>query len=46
MFELADTVACASGRITYLARLSLAECRRRGHGGLYDGLNAGRGDTA
>lgn len=46
LFELADAVACGSGRVTDLARLSLAECHHRGHGGLYDGLNAGRLDVA
>lgn len=41
LFELVDAVACGGGRVTDLAHLSLAECHRRGHGGLYDGINAG-----
>lgn len=45
LFELADAVACGSGRVTDLARLSLEPAFRRGHGGLYDGLNAGCIDT-
>jgi hypothetical protein len=44
LFELADAVLCAPGRVTDLARLSLAAEFRRGHGGLYDGLNAGRAE--
>ncbi|WP_454856374.1 NF041680 family putative transposase [Promicromonospora soli] len=42
--ELVDAVACAPGRVTDLARLSLTEEFSRGHGALYDGLNAGRVD--
>src|SRR5699024_3353050 len=42
LFELADAVACATSQVTDLARLSLHSEHRRGHGGLYDGLNAGR----
>ena len=42
LFELADAVLCAAGPVTDLAHLSLAEVFRRGHGALYDGLNAGR----
>jgi hypothetical protein len=42
LFELADAVLCWPGRVSDLARLSLAPEFRRGHGALYDGLNAGR----
>ncbi|MPY81359.1 MAG: hypothetical protein GEV04_23755, partial [Actinophytocola sp.] len=45
LFELADAVLCAPGRVTDLARLSLEPVHRRGHGALYDALNAGRVDT-
>jgi hypothetical protein len=45
LFELADAVLCAPGRVTDLARLSLEPVHRRGHGALYDALNAGRIDT-
>ena len=41
LFELADAVVCGPGRVVDLARLSLAPEFRRGHGALYDGLNAG-----
>jgi DDE superfamily endonuclease len=40
-FELCDAVLCAPGRVTDLARLSLAAEFRRGHGALYDALNCG-----
>jgi hypothetical protein len=46
LFELCDAVLCAPGRVTDLARLSLVPEFRRGHGALYDGLNAGRLDVA
>jgi hypothetical protein len=42
LFELCDAVACFPGRVTDLARLSLAPEFRRGHGALYDALAAGR----
>jgi hypothetical protein len=42
LFELADAVACEPGPVRSLAELSLEPEHRRGHGGLYDGLNAGR----
>ncbi|MGH3446015.1 MAG: NF041680 family putative transposase [Nocardioidaceae bacterium] len=45
LFELADAALCARGRVTDLARLSLEPVHRRGHGALYDALNAGRIDT-
>src|SRR4029077_10287144 len=44
LFCLADAVLCAGGRVTDLARLSLVPEFGRGHGALYDGLNAGRVD--
>jgi DDE superfamily endonuclease len=39
---LADAVLLAPGRVRDLAHLSLVPECGRGHGGLYDGLNAGR----
>ena len=42
LFELADAVACAAGPVRSLPELSLEPEHRRGHGGLYDALNAGR----
>jgi hypothetical protein len=42
LFELADAVLCEDRRISDLARLSLVPEFTRGHGALYDGLNAGR----
>jgi hypothetical protein len=46
LFELCDAVLCADGPVRVLAGLSLVPGHRRGHGGLYDGLNAGRIDVA
>jgi hypothetical protein len=46
LFELADAVLCADGRVETLAGLSLAPEHRRGHGALYDAVNAGRIDVA
>jgi hypothetical protein len=45
LFELAESVLCADGPVRTLAGLSLPPEHRRGHGGLYDGLNAGRVDV-
>src|SRR5690242_10524235 len=42
LFGLADAVLCGGGRVTDLAHLSLVPECGRGHGALYDGLNAGR----
>jgi DDE superfamily endonuclease len=42
LFELTDALLCAGGPVRSLAELSLEPEHRRGHGGLYDGLNAGR----
>jgi hypothetical protein len=44
LFCLGDAVLCAGGRVTDLARLSLVPEFGRGHGALYDALNAGRAD--
>jgi hypothetical protein len=46
LFSLCDAVLCAGGRVTDLARLSLVPEFGRGHGALYDCLNAGRYDRA
>src|SRR5512142_3220228 len=46
LFEACDAVLCRPERVHMLAELSLeAECRR-GHGALYDGVNAGRVQVA
>ncbi|VXB67137.1 NF041680 family putative transposase [Citricoccus sp. K5] len=45
LFELTDAVSCAPSKVTDLARLSLEAEHRRGHGALYDGLNAGMVDS-
>lgn len=42
LFELADAVLCADGPVRTLVGLSLAPEHRRGHGALYDAVNAGR----
>src|SRR5258706_10261026 len=42
LFELADAVLCAEGPVCSLVGLSLAPEHRRGHGALYDAVNAGR----
>lgn len=44
LFSLCDAVLCHGGRVRDLARLSLVPEFGRGHGALYDGLNAGRVD--
>jgi hypothetical protein len=44
LFCLGDAVLCAGTRVTDLARLSLVPEFGRGHGALYDALNAGRAD--
>jgi DDE superfamily endonuclease len=41
LFGLGDAVLCGDGPVTDLARLSLAAEFGRGHGALYDALNAG-----
>src|SRR5438128_5658701 len=45
LFELADAVLCADGPVRTLVGLSLAPEHRRGHGALYDAVNAGRIDV-
>lgn len=44
LFELADAVACRPGRAESLPALSLEPEFRRGHGGVYGALTAGRVD--
>jgi hypothetical protein len=46
LFELVDAMLCTDGPVTSLAGLSLAAEHRRGHGALYDAVNAGRIDIA
>ena len=42
LFELCDALLCADGPVGSLVGLSLAAEHRRGHGALYDAVNAGR----
>jgi DDE superfamily endonuclease len=42
LFELTDAVLCADGPVTSLVALTLTAEHRRGHGAMYDALNAGR----
>src|SRR5690348_3459595 len=42
LFELADAVLCRPERVHMLAELSLEPECRRGHGAVYDAVNAGR----
>src|SRR2546423_12238279 len=42
LFELAGSVLCGDGPVRTLAGLSLVPEHRRGHGALYDAVNAGR----
>jgi hypothetical protein len=44
LFDLADAVLCADGPVRVLAGLSLVPGHRRGHGAVYDALNAGAAD--
>src|ERR1700745_3442136 len=46
LFELADAVLCKQDRVHMLAELSLEPECRRGHGAVYDAVNAGRVDIA
>src|SRR5690242_15795724 len=46
LFELTDAVLCADGPVTSLVALTLTAEHRRGHGAMYDGLNAGRVEPA
>lgn len=45
LFELADAVLCAVGRVRSPVDLMLTPEHRRGHGGMYGGLNKGRIDA-
>jgi hypothetical protein len=42
LFELTEAVLCADGPVTSLVALTLTAEHRRGHGAMYDALNAGR----
>ena len=42
LFELVEAVLCAPGAVRSLVDLALSPEHRRGHGALYDGINAGR----
>jgi hypothetical protein len=46
LFELADAVLCKPERVHMLAELSLEPECRRGHGAVYDAVNAGRVQVA
>ena len=46
LFELTDAVLCADGPVTSLVELTLGGEHRRGHGAMYDALNAGRVEPA
>ena len=46
LFELTDAVLCAEGPVTSLVELTLVAEHRRGHGAMYDALNAGRVEPA
>ena len=41
LFELTDAVLCADGPVRSLVELTLVAEHRRGHGAMYDALNAG-----
>ncbi|GIG53243.1 NF041680 family putative transposase [Dactylosporangium siamense] len=41
LFELTDALLCTDGPVKTLVDLTLAPEHRRGHGAMYDGLNAG-----
>lgn len=46
LFELCDALLCTDRPVTSLADLTLLPEHRRGHGGMYDGLNCGRIEVA
>jgi hypothetical protein len=46
LFELTDALLCQDGPVGSLVGLSLAVEHRRGHGGLYAGINRGRIEVA
>lgn len=45
LFELTDALLCSGGAVKSLVDLTLLPEHRRGHGGMYDGLNCGRIDV-
>jgi DDE superfamily endonuclease len=45
LFEVCDALLCADGPVRSLPELSLVGVHRRGHGGLYDAVAAGRVDA-
>ncbi len=45
LFELTDALLCAEGPVSTLVGLCLAPEHRRGHGALYDAVNAGQVDV-
>ena len=45
LFELTDALLCADGPVQSLVGLCLTPEHRRGHGALYDAVNAGRVDV-
>src|SRR5436309_4667873 len=45
LFELTEALLCAEGPVCSLVGLCLAPEHRRGHGALYDAVNAGRVDV-
>jgi hypothetical protein len=45
LFEVTDALLCTDGPVRSLVDLVLAPEHRRGHGGMYDGLNCGRVDV-
>ena len=46
LFELVDAMLCCDGPVKTLVELCLAPEHRRGHGALYDAVNAGRIELA
>src|SRR4051795_12495065 len=45
LFELTDALLCAEGPVSTLVGLCLTPEHRRGHGALYDAINAGQVDV-
>src|SRR4051812_37291871 len=45
LFEVTDALLCTDGPVKSLVDLVLAPEHRRGHGGMYDGLNSGHIDV-
>ena len=46
LFELTEAVLCVDGPVTSLVELTLTAEHRRGHGAMYDALNAGQVEPA